>query len=56
MAMPRVACIKSDIAVIIACILSLRDEYLKLGLGEPAERLAERVLLLEESCGQQLGA
>jgi glycerol-3-phosphate dehydrogenase subunit C len=31
-----------------SCILSLRDEYLKLGLGEPAQRLAERVLLLEE--------
>ena len=31
-----------------SCILSLRDEYLKLGLGEVAERLAGRVLLLEE--------
>jgi len=31
-----------------SCILSLRDEYLKLGLGEPAAKLAERVLLLEE--------
>lgn len=31
-----------------SCILSLRDEYLKLGLGEPAIKLAERVLLLEE--------
>jgi len=31
-----------------SCILSLRDEYLKLGLGEKAAKLAERVLLLEE--------
>ena len=31
-----------------SCILSLRDEYLKLGLGESATKLAARVLLLEE--------
>lgn len=31
-----------------SCILSLRDEYLKLGLGEAAQKLAEKVLLLEE--------
>lgn len=31
-----------------SCILSLRDEYLKLGLGEAAQKLAERVCLLEE--------
>ncbi|MGY6277022.1 (Fe-S)-binding protein [Methylomonas sp. MgM2] len=31
-----------------SCILSLRDEYLTLGLGEPAKKLAEKVLLLEE--------
>ena len=31
-----------------SCILSLRDEYLKLGLGDAAGKLAERVLLLEE--------
>lgn len=31
-----------------SCILSLRDEYLKLNLGEPARQLAQRVLLLEE--------
>lgn len=31
-----------------SCILSLRDEYLKLGLGETAAKLAEHVLLLEE--------
>lgn len=31
-----------------SCILSLRDEYLKLGLGEPAQKLAEKVMLLEE--------
>jgi len=31
-----------------SCILSLRDEYLKLGLGDAAGKLAEKVLLLEE--------
>ena len=31
-----------------SCILSLRDEYLKLGLGDAATKLAGRVLLLEE--------
>ena len=31
-----------------SCILSLRDEYLTLGLGEPARKLAENVVLLEE--------
>lgn len=31
-----------------SCILSLRDEYLKLGLGPNAPKLAERVFLLEE--------
>lgn len=31
-----------------SCILSLRDEYLKLGLGEPAQKLAAKVFLLEE--------
>ncbi|WP_427551449.1 (Fe-S)-binding protein [Methylomonas sp. MS20] len=31
-----------------SCILSLRDEYLKLDLGESAGKLAEKVVLLEE--------
>ena len=31
-----------------SCILSLRDDHLKLGLGEGAERLAKQVYLLEE--------
>ncbi|MDD4913575.1 MAG: (Fe-S)-binding protein [Methylococcales bacterium] len=31
-----------------SCILSLRDEYLKMNLGDAAAGLAERVLLLEE--------
>lgn len=31
-----------------SCILSLRDEYLKLGLGVAAQKLAAHVLLLEE--------
>lgn len=31
-----------------SCILSLRDEYLTLGLGSNAEKLANNILLLEE--------
>lgn len=31
-----------------SCILSLRDEYLTLGLGEAANKLADKVVLLEE--------
>lgn len=31
-----------------SCILSLRDEYLALGLGDSAKKLADKVLLLEE--------
>ncbi|MGE5172186.1 MAG: FAD-binding and (Fe-S)-binding domain-containing protein [Rudaea sp.] len=31
-----------------SCLLSLRDEFLALKLGEPAERLAERALLVSE--------
>ena len=31
-----------------SCILSLRDEFLSMGLGEQARKLAAKVLLLEE--------
>jgi FAD/FMN-containing dehydrogenase/Fe-S oxidoreductase len=31
-----------------SCLLSLRDEFLVLGLGEAAQRLAERAFLIEE--------
>jgi FAD/FMN-containing dehydrogenase/Fe-S oxidoreductase len=31
-----------------SCLLTLRDEFLVLGLGEPARRLSERALLIEE--------
>jgi FAD/FMN-containing dehydrogenase/Fe-S oxidoreductase len=31
-----------------SCLLTLRDEFLVLGLGEPAQRLAERTFLFEE--------
>jgi len=31
-----------------SCLLSLRDEFLVMGLGERAQRLAERALLVEE--------
>jgi glycerol-3-phosphate dehydrogenase subunit C len=39
---------RSIIGLEPSCILSLRDEYLKLGLGQAAQRLAEKVVLLEE--------
>ena len=39
-----------------SCILSLRDEYLKLGLGDAASRLAESVLLLEEFIAREQSA
>ncbi len=44
----HIAAGRSIIGLEPSCILSLRDEYLKLGLGEPAQKLAEKVLLLEE--------
>ena len=31
-----------------SCLLTLRDEFLVLGLGEPAQRLAQRTFLVEE--------
>jgi len=31
-----------------SCLLGLRDEFLALGLGEPARRLADRALLVDE--------
>src|SRR5205814_969312 len=31
-----------------SCLLSLRDEFLVMGLGDAAQRLAERALLIEE--------
>lgn len=39
-----------------SCILSLRDEYLKLGLGDGARQLAGRVLLFEEFIARELAA
>jgi Fe-S oxidoreductase len=39
-----------------ACLLTLRDEYLKLGLGEPAERLARHALLFEEFVAREHAA
>ncbi|MGZ5000525.1 MAG: (Fe-S)-binding protein [Methylomonas sp.] len=39
-----------------SCILSLRDEYLKLGLGEPARKLAGKVVLLEEFIAREQSA
>jgi hypothetical protein len=39
---------RSIIGLEPSCILSMRDEYLKLNLGDAARRLADKVLLLEE--------
>ena len=39
-----------------SCILSLRDEYASLGLGETAKQLASRVLLFEEFIAKELAA
>lgn len=39
-----------------SCILSLRDEYKMLGLGEAAVQLAEKSLLLEEFIAKELAA
>lgn len=39
-----------------SCILSLRDEYLRLGLGEIAQQLASKALLLEEFIAKEVAA
>ncbi len=39
-----------------SCILSLRDEHLKLGLGEKSHQLASKVLLFEEFIGKEITA
>ncbi len=39
-----------------SCLLTLRDEMLVMGLGEPAERLAERALLFEEFMADEISA
>lgn len=39
-----------------SCILSLRDEYLSLNLGEPAKQLAAKVMLLEEFIAREATA
>lgn len=39
-----------------SCILSLRDEYLSLGLGDTAKQLASQVLLFEEFIAKELAA
>lgn len=44
----HVAAGRSIVGLEPSCILSLRDEYLKLGLGDAARQLAEKVVLLEE--------
>ena len=45
---PHIAAGRWVIGLEPSCILSLRDEYLKLGFGVEAKQLAEKVLLLEE--------
>jgi FAD/FMN-containing dehydrogenase/Fe-S oxidoreductase len=38
-----------------SCLLSMRDEFLVMGLGEDAERLAGRAFLIEEFLARELG-
>jgi Fe-S oxidoreductase len=45
---PYVAAGASIVGLEPSCLLSLRDEFLALRLGDPAERIAERALLIEE--------
>ena len=47
---------RSIIGLEPSCILSLRDEYLTLGLGDQAKNLADKVLLLEEFIVKEQGA
>ncbi len=39
-----------------SCLLSLRDEFLVMGLGEAAQRLSERAFLIEEFLAREHGA
>ena len=39
-----------------SCLLTLRDEMLSLGLGEPAQEIARHALLLEEFLARELAA
>ncbi|TFZ06354.1 FAD-binding oxidoreductase [Ramlibacter henchirensis] len=39
-----------------SCLLTLRDEHLSLGLGEPAQRIAANAFLLEEFLARELDA
>jgi len=39
-----------------SCLLTLRDEFLSLGLGEDAKQLASHALLLEEFLARELAA
>jgi Fe-S oxidoreductase len=39
-----------------SCLLTLRDEFLAMGLGEPAQRLAAQALLLEEFLAREARA
>jgi Fe-S oxidoreductase len=45
---PHVAAGATIVGLEPSCLLTLRDEFLALGLGESAGRLAERALLIEE--------
>jgi FAD/FMN-containing dehydrogenase/Fe-S oxidoreductase len=39
-----------------SCLLTLRDEYLVMGLGEPAERLSKQAFLFEEFISREIDA
>jgi Fe-S oxidoreductase len=45
---PHVARDAAIVGLEPSCLFTLRDEFLVLGLGDPAKRIAERALLIEE--------
>ncbi len=53
---PHVAAGATIVGLEPSCLLTLRDEFLVMGLGEPAQRLAERALLIEEFLAREHGA
>ncbi|MGR9074495.1 MAG: (Fe-S)-binding protein [Gammaproteobacteria bacterium] len=53
---PHVAAGRWIVGLEPSCLLSLRDEFLYLGLGEPARRMAEKALLFEEFVAREAAA
>jgi Fe-S oxidoreductase len=53
---PHVARGASIVGLEPSCLLSLRDEFLVMGLGDAAQRLCERTFLIEEFLARELRA